>query len=1183
MDEWMLRVKATISTIGETKPTTAALISQQLHRYTQCGTRDDGSSLELALGIPIPQQLQLPRGGGRLLGGMLAEEGAGIAVEIIKGTIRLIVDGNKRDIDEQCDKAAVPAEMDVCGETIRGDHLGPRRRSKGVRNWDTLGMKRYHLVAVGQGEFQADGVHYAGNFLDGKFHDLSGNAVFYIGDRLKYVGCFYHGKRRGRGILSRYDVALGDFYEHFVGEWRDDAPWTGQYFDQRHEKIVRVVKGELQRNRLRSGEGIHPPAPESAPAPAPAPTPLSPLSPAPLVRQPDSISLNDDLVNTSPILRRKLSDSSYVLNVRESIEVLSKCIEKGCERAAHAAGKSVVMLLGGTGAGKSTFVNFLAGLPLELRVKPGGLSPMITVRPPAEERVPMGHTNVSKTFIADLVCVNGLVLCDCPGFFDNRAEEIAIANAVNIRATMVKAASVSIVLLVNYHSLVAEKGMIWQEVLATFKTLFGSADGIVAHKESILVGVTHVPVGIADMGLENFKNAFKAEGSNEVVRSLADRVFIADPLGRYVPGGWSYEECIQHIQHLPAIPQPHRVFHTSLNLKELQKLSQMSEAMGEMIVAALVRREYGLAAARYRELELLSSIEHNGVERLLRKALNEIGLHFSALVDALKECCFDRDFAQAEAKYQELCVAVDQLREQDATSLCALVDLPKLKAFVQQRSDKYEAEERDKQQHDDALRAANLRIEELVRLLDEQRVRAERQLEELESTFRAQQSAMQARLKAVEHSHNEQVDLLRREYEQQLQMREETVRESVISGMEKQMQDRKELEREERDQLEREYAQKVKQLEAEKQSALSRLAEQEQHQLQVRLNQRQELEEEIRVLGDTMDTAMKTQPPPQPQQQQSTASPLTANAKIEWLIKQLQSVSSELRVEAVEELSTLASEDASAVESIILVGGVLCLANLLQDGSGEEKVAAAELLDLVVRNAEGSMQKYAGVCDECIPPLISMLYSEALSVRFAAITALCAIAESSDANAARILAENGASAVVAVIADRSTEEKVAAAAALEVLARGDAHGAIIECDAVPHLIDLITSGSEEAAVPAAETLQHLCRHSSASLAAILPELMSVLQMGASVNKLQTVWLLTELAGDSKCCERIAAEDAAAAVLTSLAQQGSAAEQVAARKALDTISKAGSSTFNSNNRAKKKIKAEKGAAGECIVA
>jgi len=90
----------------------------------------------------------------------------------------------------------------------------------------------------------------------------------------------------------------------------------------------------------------------------------------------------------------------------------------------------VVLFIGCTGAGKSTFLNYLIGLELEF--KKIGRKKKVEVR--GEAYFPIGHTNVSETHAPKgYYCEDtDIVYIDCPGFYDNRGFEVNVSNALMV-------------------------------------------------------------------------------------------------------------------------------------------------------------------------------------------------------------------------------------------------------------------------------------------------------------------------------------------------------------------------------------------------------------------------------------------------------------------------------------------------------------------------------------------------------------------------------------------------------------------------------------------------------------------------------------------------------------------------------------------------------------------------------
>ena len=171
-------------------------------------------------------------------------------------------------------------------------------------------------------------------------------------------------------------------------------------------------------------------------------------------------------VQLPQLVKDKLHNPNLKLTVDQQIECLTACIQYGAAEAAKAEGRDILMVIGNTGAGKSTTVNFIAGCTMERVTRKqagltsGNLKKKI-VRTAADsarkEVMKIGHSNQSQTFTPDVEHDNatGFTFCDCPGFLDNRGPEINIANAVNIKQTIGRALSVRVVVLINYHSLLS--------------------------------------------------------------------------------------------------------------------------------------------------------------------------------------------------------------------------------------------------------------------------------------------------------------------------------------------------------------------------------------------------------------------------------------------------------------------------------------------------------------------------------------------------------------------------------------------------------------------------------------------------------------------------------------------------------------------------------------------------------
>lgn len=120
-----------------------------------------------------------------------------------------------------------------------------------------------------------------------------------------------------------------------------------------------------------------------------------------------------------------------------------------------------VLLVGTTGAGKSTFLHALAGIPLNCVRSVCG-----PVLEPIEEIAAIGHSAVSMTSIPNMFVDknNGLSYFDCPGFFDTSVAQ-RVVNAFAIDQLFSKPCKVKVLIVMNVAEMKAvERGAKAKEV-----------------------------------------------------------------------------------------------------------------------------------------------------------------------------------------------------------------------------------------------------------------------------------------------------------------------------------------------------------------------------------------------------------------------------------------------------------------------------------------------------------------------------------------------------------------------------------------------------------------------------------------------------------------------------------------------------------------------------------------------
>lgn len=375
------------------------------------------------------------------------------------------------------------------------------------------------------------------------------------------------------------------------------------------------------------------------------------------------------------IVKQALECPQFSLTEDQSIEVLNYCISIGAKEATKAEGKDLLMVIGNTGAGKSTFVNWLAGCQIEqatradagltegnlaqkiMRVKPGTFP---------TEIMHIGHANKSATFLPEVFDDKSLGIshCDCPGFLDNRGAEINIANACNIKQMVGKASSVRTLVLINFNSLKADRGRGVKELLRILQDLFGGeTDNLLKHTESILVGVSQVPRGYMDDDFQPVPHELDfvvaqltdssglAEDQNRILKALSSQIFVFCPRDMGNKSWVTREQLIDRLETVVRMSDPSNIFTTVLTAEDQILLRDITGKMQQAAIDALGREEYETAAKKFGQLNSIDKIDNPQVARLLADAkinfknhMDDIGrngifLAAQGKIDEAKKCC----------------------------------------------------------------------------------------------------------------------------------------------------------------------------------------------------------------------------------------------------------------------------------------------------------------------------------------------------------------------------------------------------------------------------------------------------------------------------------------------------------------------------------------------------------------
>jgi ankyrin repeat protein len=382
----------------------------------------------------------------------------------------------------------------------------------------------------------------------------------------------------------------------------------------------------------------------------------------------------DDEVNSflnlgiTPLALHKLINTDLKLDIFQSIEVIMTCIQMGRTEAEKVKTQDhdLVNIIGNTGAGKSTSVNYFHGCEMEKRTE--GYSSQIVVKADSKvkEVVAIGHGK-SKTFIPSVVPSpqNNIAFCDAPGFSDNRGQEVNISNAVNIRHTIENAKSVKIILLIDYKTIRESRGNGINGLIKTLDNLFGvKSNSLADNAASILIGVTQVPKILDDevITLANVRGLLTL--NERVPANIINHVMIIDPLERRADEKCARVDWIEAIKKLNPVKDHKNRFNTVLNAEDELMLIDISKEISKQVNKDLADGKYSLAAKKLEQMHYLKIIRREQIDRLYNDNLREVDAYTAGVERKIRKLADGYNWSDAyksSVEYQQFVLMFNEV------------------------------------------------------------------------------------------------------------------------------------------------------------------------------------------------------------------------------------------------------------------------------------------------------------------------------------------------------------------------------------------------------------------------------------------------------------------------------------------------------------------------------------------
>ena len=322
---------------------------------------------------------------------------------------------------------------------------------------------------------------------------------------------------------------------------------------------------------------------------------------------------SEDLIQSLKSLNLLL-EQYRVINIRE----LSRLVYKAKEAEFSVTGKEIVVLLSGTGAGKSTTIRYFCGCemvqdPINKHIEAVDnngipeLNKVISSCKTISETRYLTYIPIPPRILKKLVGDDdySLNFCDSPGFGETAGAEVDIANNIGIVNGFSKCKSVKIVILVSWNSL-QDKAIEFRKLLIS---LMGMIPDISDRLDSFLFLFTKCDE--SDETIIERINQFKkdlseVDKSNKNLKELLQKM--KNDIIKVNPLDGDPKKIIRAIFRLTAIKNPANSFKASISIESRQKVNQEVSLCSDLINNALLHSDYPYATEKLDELKTLSEI-----------------------------------------------------------------------------------------------------------------------------------------------------------------------------------------------------------------------------------------------------------------------------------------------------------------------------------------------------------------------------------------------------------------------------------------------------------------------------------------------------------------------------------------------------------------------------------------------
>ncbi|KAJ6255731.1 death domain-associated protein [Anaeramoeba flamelloides] len=176
-----------------------------------------------------------------------------------------------------------------------------------------------------------------------------------------------------------------------------------------------------------------------------------------------------------------------------------------------------ILFIGGTGAGKSTLINYLLGYKFELKSDENSNTKYLT---PIKNQdfgkfFKIGYTTISQTLFPEMVKMktakNEIILTDSPGFFDNRSDNLKICSSLGIPFILDLTKQITCIVIV------ISSNSIYDNKAGRFRLIFKTLNEMLKKPEQLIKKKSYNSPILFAITKPSSETDFKADKSRDLI------------------------------------------------------------------------------------------------------------------------------------------------------------------------------------------------------------------------------------------------------------------------------------------------------------------------------------------------------------------------------------------------------------------------------------------------------------------------------------------------------------------------------------------------------------------------------------------------------------------------------------------------------------------------------------------